>query len=130
MNIKIINAESHVDGWLITFLCRAGKGAGLWVSSLVPEVGFEYTVEVDIDKSIDELRYCNEAQNKQSIEFCSSVVLIRGMIESIEEDGMCYLRLSDDCLIMIDSGDIVFEEGGWIELKLAPIDIEITAQGF
>ena len=127
MKIKIESVNSNNDESIITFSCSAGEGAGTWISSGEPCSGKECSIEIDIDKSLDELN-CTELSNSEmKIALVEDGVRLSGELEDIESDGMCYLRLSPDCLTMIESGDMQVKKGQFLALELSTEDIEISA---
>jgi hypothetical protein len=90
----------------------------------------QYDVEIDIEQPVDQLwNTGNENEGQYSIALEDNSILMNGMIESVEEGGMAYFRLSQDCLIMIESGDSNVKSGDWVNLNIRHEDIEISAQG-
>lgn len=55
-------------------------------------------------------------------------VVIAGAIESRDEDGMTYLRLASDCLLMIESGDNL-RVGSHLRLSLPSSELKLTPLG-
>ncbi len=126
MKIKIESVNSNNSEPIITYTCSAGKGAGTWSNSGEPYSGKEYSIEIDIDKSLDELNCTKLSNSEMKINLLEDGVRLSGELEDIESDGMCYLRLSPDCLIMIESGDIQVKKGQYLALELSVGDIEIS----
>ncbi|WP_444897337.1 hypothetical protein [Microbulbifer sp. SSSA005] len=130
MKIKIISFETVDGNTVVNFGSDVGDGIATWVGANKPVKNYEYDVEIDIEKSIGQVKSSNnESEGRYSISLEDNSTLISGEIESVEEDGMAYLRLSQDCLIMIESGDSEVKGGDWISLKIQCEDIEVSAQG-
>lgn len=125
MDLKIIGGATVVN-----FSSDLGCGIVKWGGGDKPNIGYEYDVEIDIGKTIDEIYFSNnENKDKYLISSNENFTFINGKIESIDEDGMVYLRLAQDCLIMIESVNSKINQGDWIGLNIMYEDIEIFAQG-
>lgn len=89
---------------IVRFRCAAGIGAGKWLVSF-----WQYSVatfaELDITPVIELGRNMdiNPHETTDCIECSQSETIIVGTVESIDDDGMAYIRLSVDCLIMVES---------------------------
>lgn len=130
MKIIILNVQEVNGDVFVSFQSAAGQATAKWMNSENPRVDCCYDVELDTDKSISE----SIAEN--SIKFPSTalssqedIVFMYGVIESVEDDGVAYLRLVPDALVMIESGDMQFFEGDYVLLKLKSSEIEVTAHG-
>lgn len=130
MKIKVNNFET-VDGIVVVnFNSDTGDGIATWVGVKGPVKNYEYDIEIDIEKSIDQLKSSsNENEGRYSMSIEGNSTIMNGQIESVEDDGMAYFRLSRDCLIMIESGDSKVKSGDWISLFIKCEDIKISAQG-
>lgn len=70
---------------------------------------------------------CKELSNPEmKIAFAEDGVRLFEELEDIESDGMRYIRLSTDCLIMIESVDMQVKAGQFLALELSLDDIEIS----
>ncbi|RLB56690.1 MAG: hypothetical protein DRJ42_02575 [Deltaproteobacteria bacterium] len=45
-------------------------------------------------------------------------VLMTGLVDAIDLDGLVYFRLGTDCLIMLEAAPGQFEVGSWLDLDL------------
>jgi hypothetical protein len=100
-----ITSIFEIDGAPVaTFDSALGSGVAVLGGSYDPGfVGQQMSVEFDIDApaSING----NAAYSDNSVPtICSTPegVELVGAVESQDEDGMAYLRLSEECLIMVD----------------------------
>lgn len=129
MKIRITSFVTIDRNTVVDFSSGVGSGVSTWVSASKPVKGYEYDAEIDIEKSIDQvINSSKKNEDRYSITSDGSTTLMNGEVESVEEDGMTYFRLSRDCLIMIESGDSNVKEGDWISLNIQFEDIEISAQ--
>ncbi len=131
MKIIVLDLIRVNEDSFVSFQCDSGEGIAKWMNKRSPIVNNSYDVEFDIYKTISETiqnRFKQIPENALSID--GNTVFIFGALESIEDDGMAYLRLSTDCLIMIETGEASFNEGEKILLKIEHCDLEVTAQGY
>ncbi|MGZ0077867.1 hypothetical protein [Methylomonas sp. YC3] len=134
MKITITDIKKS-DGNTVIFFCSSlGNGMATWASSEAPSKTYQYDVEIDIEKSIDQVRlggsdHDHDHDHEYRLMLEGSSVIMNGTIESIEDDGMACYRLSQDCIIMIESGKSDLKKGDWVKLKLKCSDVEITDQG-
>ncbi len=128
MKIKINTIKNSQTAPVVFFNCLAGKGAGLWIASEPPVLNREYSVEIDIEKTITELDHDLSDLLENKIYLVDDSVRFSGIIEDIENDGMCYFRLASDCLIMIELGQEEFKIGQILKITLNYDDIKISPQ--
>lgn len=130
MRITISDVEM-VDGEVfVYFKSAAGQAFAKWMNSEYPRLNYCYDVELDTDKSISESvteGFIDMPRDNLSMQ--GDVVFMYGALESIEDDGMAYLRLSPDALVMIESGEKRFSAGESVLLKFEKSEIEVTALG-
>lgn len=113
----------------VLFSCNAGQGWSRWSSPEAPGVGSSYDVELDVDDSIELGRnavFSEEGSSGVAID-ANGVILV-GVVESRDEDGMTYLRLASDCLLMIESDDDL-PTGRCIRLSLSSNALELIPFG-
>ena len=53
------------------------------------------------------------------------VTSLTGRVEEVDDDGIFYLRLASDCLVMVEGRPGDFHAGDWIKLRCAPRDLEL-----
>jgi hypothetical protein len=74
------------------------------VGSAPPRAGLRYDVEFEFDGRIDTDTNSTVVRRVvPQILVRGPVTVLAGTVEHVDEDGMAYLRLGPDCLIMIDS---------------------------
>ena len=92
--------------------------------------GQELDVELDFS---DRLRKGQNAAAASDGEFRvrqqGEQAVLEGMVESLDDDGLLYLRLGDDCLVMVDSTPGEFLIGDWIRIHCASEKLGLTAIG-
>lgn len=128
MKIKIDCLKPDRDSLFVRFIGSSGTGVGVWKSNSIPTVGKEYSVELDIEKSMEELEFERVQNSAIGITEIGEKVKITGIVDGVDPDGMCYLRVSNDCLIMIDTEEIKISNSEIITIFVPVGEIEITAQ--
>ncbi|GGW56763.1 hypothetical protein [Streptomyces xantholiticus] len=121
MEIKL---EEVVDEPLqcVVFTCPLGAAWGVWRGREVPGVG-SCAVEFDIP---GEVGVWSKAEGPATIsgEYQEGLVLVRGQLESVDEDGVAGLRLGSDVILVdVPSGAEEFPVGGTVEFTIGQIDI-------
>lgn len=130
MKIRITGFKAIDSNAVVSFNSSVGDGVATWVGANGPVKNYEYDVEIDIEKSIGQVRGGGDkSESGYSMSINGNSTYISGEIESVDEDGMAYLRLSRDCLIMIDSGDSKVKGGDWVNLTIQCEDIKVSPQG-
>jgi len=114
----------------VEFLCSAGGAIATWHGKSLPEKGKAYDSELDITETLALGTNCSKSDLRKFtlIRDDDSTTRVIGMVDSIDEDGMVYLRLADDCLIMIESSIGTFAESDWITLCINSDAFHITPQ--
>lgn len=130
MKITILDVAKVNGGYFVSFKSGAGQGIAKWMNEKNPVASHSYDVELDTDKTISDVS--KDASNQtpeNALTIDGDKVLMFGILESIEDDGMAYLRLSPDGLVMIEVGDDSLSEGESMLLEIERSDLEVTAQG-
>lgn len=129
MRITIRRVFDVDDRVLVEFSCSAGGAVGAWLSGGVSP-GQELDVELDFE---DRLRMGRNAAAASVGEFRlrqhGEQAVLEGMVESLDDDGLLYFRLGDDCLMMVDSAPGEFSIGDWIRIHCAGEKLGLTAIG-
>lgn len=125
MNIKIL--EILEENKYILFNSQHGSGIGRWAGSPPPKINEVYNVEFNIEFILS-LDNCNISNNETGkISIIEQKLHINGKIEFIDDDGMVFLRLSRDCLLMIES-ESNFNIGTWLSffVEKEKVDVYLT----
>jgi len=101
-------------------------GWALWSSQNEPEVGREYTVELDVDGSIADFNPAKAERCSLGIGLSAGATTLCGTLESVDADGMGYFRLSEDCLIMIETSAGWSDPGALIAMSLLQSSLRMT----
>lgn len=111
---------------VVEFSTAIGTGVGTFNTNKV-NIGDEYSVEFDIDKelkigsnarkTLDKNYFIRKFNNKNEIQ---------GSVDGVDEDGMIYLRLSDSCIIMIESAEDKINSDSFLLLTVDVEDLKIT----
>ena len=128
MKINVNSVTQEQKSTIVRFNCAAGVGTGIWIGSKKPIKDLEYSIEVDIEKALDALVCLQPVGAEKSITVLDRKVILTVKVEGVDVDGMCYLRLGADSLIMIERGKKQVEIGQYLTLELLPKDLELTPQ--
>jgi hypothetical protein len=131
MKIQVTEVSTHADGsWRVRFESSAGNARGKWVArDHAPQTGKSYTVELDVDVVADKKsNVCAKRQEPHTLSARDDTALIEATAEAVDEDGLAFLRLSDDCLLMVEtSGGIA--PGDVVRIVVPTRSLEITMTG-
>lgn len=123
MKIKIVKI---ISANIVEFSTNVGIGIGTWNNNEIKE-GAQYTVELDIEQKLEIGNNVKIVSEKGCfIRYSEHENEIQGVIDGVDEDGMIYLRLSIDCLIMIESPKEHFKEGDYLLLTVNVNNLRIT----
>lgn len=130
MKIKIKQFSKMKDHYQVHFETDIGEAAAIWLSqSNTPDIGNVYDAEFDVDDSIEIGKTAIHSDNKfYSMAIKNNIIELNGLVDSIDDDGMIYFRLGEDCLIMIESEIGNLKVGEWLLLKFNMEDFEISVQ--
>ncbi len=132
MKVRITSVHSGASGTIVEFGCEAGEAAAIWkCAKAAPICSQEYLSELDVRLV---LKIGENAVGvsgvKPSLELAGDEVLVTGLVESIGDDAVVCLRLSRDCLVLVESAGIGPEPGDMLRfttkatsLQLWPMDL-------
>jgi hypothetical protein len=128
MKAVVIRVEPRADDApVVEFTCGTGTGKGRWRSSTPPERGARYDVELDVEDVEPEpvepavARLSHDGSTNRIVAF----------IESIHDDGLLIVRLSPDCLLMVETPSWEhFQSGQWISLRVPVQSLSVWPFGF
>jgi hypothetical protein len=131
VKVKVVSVERADDGALVVaFTAPCGIANARWRGEgIAPQVERECDVELDVSVTAD--RAIN-TKNTQivlpSLLTQVDTVLLRGGIEGVDEDGLAYLRIASDCLLMIDTAGGI-SVGDVVEICVPSSALSITPTG-
>lgn len=131
MKIRVKEIVENLDkGEMVIFESPIGSAIANWKNRNQPIKNFEYDVELDINDKII-LGKTAKVSDEQiySISMDEETVILNGIVDDIDSDGMVYFRISLDCIIMIESVDSQLHKGMWLLLEFETSNIDIYAQG-
>lgn len=131
MRIRILAARSGVDGDEVVFDTAVGRGIGRWrTPKFAPVVGRDYDVEFQLELPLGPAYGAiRPSVLRASLEYYEDAVVLTGQVECVEEDGVAYLRLAPDCLILVDAEVEAVAPGEWWSMKITPEELGIFAIG-
>lgn len=131
MNVEILRS-SVVDGREVVMFRSANCLArARWKARYKAETGRLYSVEFDLKDPIGMLRPVDAGAREPGIYMDSSGenVLLCGVLEAVEDDGVGFIRVAQDCLFMCETSPGWTEVGRRIVLTVRPEDLEMTPIG-
>lgn len=103
MNVAVRTIAQNEKGVLITFNSPYGEGVGYWRGGAEPLPNGVFYVEFDVDWPLS----CDSCRpyDGEWLGFCieNELLLIRAAVEAVDEDGMVFIRVANDCLLMLDT---------------------------
>lgn len=132
MKVIIQDSFSSSDGTtVVTFECLVGAGIARWKGGAsLPVVGQSYHVELDVDQELEKDRNVSvSAKGSHALSYREEIVTIQGMVEQVDYDGLVCLRLSQDCLIMLEAAQGAFQPGEWLTLQVGSDTFSMTSFG-
>ena len=125
MNIKVVRIIKDLE---VEFSTKKGNGIGTWYYEV--EEGKEYGVEFDIYPNLkigDNAK--RTADKTYFIRHNNNVNEIQGVVDSVDDDGLLYFRLSEDCLIMVEQEGEKIKKGDWLLLTISPENLQVMTTG-
>jgi hypothetical protein len=129
MKVKITSMRTEGSGMLVDFSCAAGNGAAFWKSKrITPVAGKEYDAELDIALVLQVGENAEETAGvTPGFELVGQDVQIMGISEQIDDDGIVYLRLSRDCIVVIESSGAPPKVGQMLRMVVKSGLLRLTA---
>jgi len=122
MKIKVVK---RITATIVEFSTNVGIGIGTCDNNEFREG--EYYAELDIDQILEIGKNIKIVHEKNCfIRHSDHENEIQGIIDGVDEDGLFYLQLSIDCLIMIESANDCFKEGDSLLLTVNANSLRIT----
>jgi len=90
-------------------------------------VDVEFTIDV-IATDGDVVDFASAGGQAPSARVCGSLSVLVGCVEGVDGDGVGYLRLAPDCLVLLET-DGSLTPGSWVELRIAPPSIGVFVTG-
>jgi hypothetical protein len=128
MKIELI---SIAQPSLVHFRCAAGEAAATWRgATIAPIVGRSYDAELDVEVPLKIGENATlDATASRGLQLRGADVELSGAVEGVDTDGLVYLRLADDCIVMIESQGALFQTGDLIRLLISPRQMALSPTG-
>jgi hypothetical protein len=125
MNIKVVRIIKDLE---VEFSTKKGNGIGTWYNEV--EEGKEYGVEFDVYPMVKIGDNAQRTADKTYfIRHDNNVNEIQGVVDAVDDDGLFYFRLSEDCLIMIEQEGEQIKKGDWLLLTISPENLQVMTYG-
>src|SRR4051812_25616257 len=99
MRASIEEIISDAAGQAIVRLSSdGGTTLAKWSGAKLPVLGSKYSVELDADVVVDDSTAVANDRELFALDHAAAKCLLSGKLESVDSDGMGYLRLARDCL--------------------------------
>lgn len=113
-----IRIEKISNDKIVEFSCDIGMGFGVCNDNQI-RTGEEYYVEFDIYEIPEMGNNVKIVSDEHTyIKGFDTINDIQGLVEFVDEDGLFYFRLNFDCLIMVSSPNVRFNEGDQILFRV------------
>jgi hypothetical protein len=132
VHIEVVDVRSHPEGFeVVLFRHPNCLARGRWKSRHRAERGQTYSVELDLKDPIGMLQPADAGSRDLGIHMDSGDedVLLCGILEAVDDDGVGFIRVSRDCLFMCETSPGWTEPGRRIVLTIRPEDLLISPQG-
>jgi hypothetical protein len=122
MRINLLAVSKFGEQVSVLFSTQSGNGKAIWNGTGKPVVGQQLDVEFDVDLVVDfgSNSSANE-QHESGVSTDDATTTFQGLIEHQDDDGMCYVRIFRDCILMLESsqGNLT---GRWVAVT-APVEL-------
>ena len=126
MRIKILRI---LNDRVVEFSSNAGNGIGTWRGTDLKQGGV-YGIEIDIDTQINlGVNATMVSDTSWYIRHTESRNELQGVIDGVDEDGLAYLRLAIDCIVMVESSNKDLSTGDTLLLTIEPNELILTPVG-
>lgn len=131
MKITITAADKLGDGTTkVRFKCDVGEAYGRWGAKTPPHTGDTFTVEIDTEAMLDHSCAQEGQESRYGFSYSESTSKIEGLLESVDPDGVGYIRVAQDALLMIEiTPDFWDRAGRWVILTLPHEHLILTPMG-
>jgi hypothetical protein len=132
MNVTVTSVATLDDGEVaVSFSSSLGAAVGRWRSSSAPVTGATYSVEFNVDRilMVGE-NAVGAVGNEPSVWAAEQCVHLRGHVDAIDDDGLVYFRLAEDCLAMLEfDAPETLRTGAFVELRVPVADFSVWPVG-
>src|ERR1044071_7813612 len=92
----------------VKFLTKSGVGEAFWGSRNTPQLNHTYDVEIEVRDILNwgkTIYFCSPEADL--VEIKANQLLLRGKLESLEQDGSAILRIDDSIILLETKGDVI-----------------------
>ena len=128
--LVITHVPPSIDDEPVSFRTEFGNGRARWrTPSIPPELGRSHAVEIDIDDIVEPgINTEKIAPASPSLAIDGDCLIFRGLLEHMDDDRVAFLRMADNCLIMIETaGDL--SAGDTVRIKVPINSVSVTPIG-
>lgn len=127
MRVVIKSVDAQTDRSEVVVISALGEGTVLWGPGRpLPSPGDELSVEFAVCIPIRLGQAVAFVDSRQSCFYThNGITHICGKVEGRDEDGVVYLRLATDCLLMVESDLPEGSTGKWVAVTLPYRNVEI-----
>lgn len=130
MRIRIVGVEERADGGLVVeFAGRAGTGRGRWRSrDDAPVVDASYELDITVAIELGGNASLDDARSAPAVRCTPESCSFTALVEAVDEDGIATLRLSADCILLVESIQQL-RVGGVLAIDVSVDAVAITPFG-
>jgi hypothetical protein len=119
MQVHITDVFEAHQQTVVRFTSAIGVGIACWTSKRDPILNTPLQIEFDIAAPLQKGQNAGSADKAVYAidQLGHHAVVLCGMVDAIDDDGMVYFRLAEDCLVMIEArpGHVIV--GEWLRLQ-------------
>jgi hypothetical protein len=125
MKVFILNILKHDKVYFKTEI--GDEGVANWLGNQAPSKKKWYDVEIDIDQVLKK-NSLSISKSKNNVSFSGDEenIEVCGVVDSVDDDGMIYIRIQAFCLIMVESENCSVLIGEFIVLSLKTDNISLS----
>lgn len=126
MNISVNEIYTTSDDEIfVLFSFKGNVVKGIWKRSSIPHINDNVSIELDINIKLalghNTKIICSKATRGN---YLKGKNIITAICEDIDDDGMLYLRICSDCLVMAECQNNL-NKGCTLEIEISPEYLEI-----
>jgi hypothetical protein len=111
--------SNSTGGCEVTLVTETGVIRGLWADWAVPpEPGTRRAIELDLDGALVDFLRSRDTSGSVQVDHAAGVVSLNVLVESVDADGLLYVRVSPGCLFMLEAEPGQAAAGEWLQLAV------------
>ena len=122
MRVHVETVEQVDDQVLVSFTCSVGQGRAVWRASYEPEEAHDYEAEFSVQDPLKDWSL-KAGVVPSELALRGTNMRFTGVVDEVDEDGVVYVRLARDCLIMLDGVDVEVGSSATFEVPVQQVEL-------